>query len=189
MSRFSRRHFNASTPGSANFPPNSGAFFVSTGIITQIAGSGTNYSVAAVNRVFLFPFFLVLDSISLTKISIDVAVIAAGASYNVGIYDFHGNKLIDSGPLSTSVAGVVSSNVNAILTKGFYYLAIACTSATPTIGGLVGVETGSTVNATLFSAINLFATNVLAGGLLPATLGVLTPNLNQPIIPSILFQS
>jgi hypothetical protein len=172
-------------------PQGSGAFFVSTGVTTNNpAPSATNYSAATANRVYAIPFFLPFG-VTLSTVGIGVAAASTAQSFNMAIYDFNKNLVVDSGVLTTTNGGgtLVSAAINATAKKGWYYFAFAATSTTPTVAALDIQNSGSAAPSAVMTQINFFSANTLSGGNMPAALGVLTSISGLARMPIALWRS
>lgn len=145
--------------------------YATTGPPTFVSGNQTDGTANnLVCRSFSIP-----NQITVTKFTATVAVISAGQTFNIGIYDNSGNLVRDSGAMSCGTATQVTSTVSSFtLTPGNTYA--QCVAITDTTCALIGA--GSVAN--ISSAANKNATrdysctNTLAAGAMPPTCG--TPN-------------
>jgi len=113
----------------------------------------------------------------ISKVTVRVNTGNAGETGNFGIYSMAGNRLVDSGALNLAIQATVTSTITPVtLAAGSYYFA---QSATGTNAYVVGF-TANTFIASMTGVFNDNATrvataaNFTSGGVMPATLGVLT---------------
>lgn len=102
----------------------------------------------------------------------------SGKKFGMGLFDAAKNKLLETGALDANSTGVVTTAITAVtLEPGVYYFAWTSDSASTqarifatsgNIGGLMDIRMGTA--------------NASSAGVLPATLGSLTPaGFNTPI--------
>ncbi len=135
------------------------------------AGLAGNITIApAANAVILYAFTLSVPH-SVTKLAWRCGTTAASTT-QAGIYTFAGAIVAnsDTGAVNNSASAVVSSTYGTAISlgAGSYYLAIASTSGTDTY---LGTSTNFGTDAPLSTWRK--ATNVLAAGALPLTLGAI----------------
>lgn len=146
------------------FPP-FGLSVISAGIV----GASTQVRVAQ----FVLPI-----SITVRKITISVTGAGAAAStITVGIYSADGNtKLLDSGTFNGASVTIQTNTITAVtFNPGTYFLAqtVVTSAAIPLASSLANTSMQTIINANVVRIGN--AANVAsAGGVLPATLGVIT---------------
>lgn len=121
--------------------------------------------------------FVLLSSYTIRKVAVDVTALVAASTCSFGIYDVSGNKLIDSTAINSASTGLKSVTLGTpvVLPAGLYYFAQSATAAGVQVPG-----GGTTISAAIFNTwnaggYNAIAANVVSGGVMPATLGVLTP--------------
>ena len=141
------------------------------------------------NQVNVFQFML-LYNITITKITVRCTTGVGGKHANFGIYSAAGAKLLDSGAFdfgtSTTTRNVTITPVS--LTPGVYFFAQSADDSGCTTPGL------QPFSGPLVDMINLNATrigqaaNSTAGGVMPATLGAITPDAVYPAIAFPFFE-
>ena len=181
-----------SAPGAA-FGSGVGAFFVGPGIVDAalIYGSAQWNAVAAniangsltANQVVVYLFEL-FASFTISKATVTATNSAAGTA-SFGIYTAAGAKVLDAGSfVELTGSGIQTNSVNSgtpvTLPPGVYWHAQAgTTSGTMTFvpGVLISAAaTNSLLSMLRANAIRTaIAANAMVGGVLPATLGTLTP--------------
>ena len=179
-----------SVPGAA-FGSGIGAWFLGPGVtdVALIFGS-TNFGQVAVNAangsitanqvaVYLFELYA---AFTISKISSECTDNIGGAHATFGIYSQAGAKLVDGGAFSTLTSPGVQTNIitPVTLTPGVYWFAQAATTGTAAhfFGTNVSAasNTNGMIDALLKNATRVaIAANALNSGILPATLGTLTP--------------
>jgi hypothetical protein len=143
--------------------------------ITQSAGTTASGGAGGTVRCAL----LQIDrAITFTKITINVTAAVNTNKIYLGIYNAAGTSLLVQGTITmTAATGLYVAVVPATtLRPGAYWWAFSTDNVAVTMTG------NNTWNLTDLGVINNnnvawgFATNTLSGGVLPATLGVITPN-------------
>jgi hypothetical protein len=166
----------------------SGAFMIGPGIrsLADVMGASwvpvqsneVNGSLLTAGKLTVYLFQLDV-TLTLTKATVSATSGVFGATSNFGIYSFAGAKLLDTGAFSTVPATTPTNTFTAVTLKpGVYWHAQASSTASPgaTFQGLAAVNDAGNIlpqfvkNTTRAAT----ATNLLAGGVLPATLGALT---------------
>jgi hypothetical protein len=160
-----------------------GSFFVGPGItnlssiyISDTINTGTFNTSANAVQVYLFELEV---EFTVSKVSITSLGNSFSVHANFGIYSFAGNKLVDSGPfVELTGSGVQTKTLSSpvTLSPGTYWLAQA--TDTNTSGSWPAVViTQTTMPAMLSknSTRSALAANSMSGGVLPSTLGTLTP--------------
>lgn len=174
----------------------SGFIFGATGFTNQAnGGSGTAPSTVA-NNVSVVMTELT-SSIAINKVVVSVVANIAAATANFGFYTVDGNtKLLDSGAMSMTNAGVISATLGATVTlkAGVYYFAFACTSASVTVTNHAvnnqAFLTQNNPNRTGANAVlGLKVANALAAGALPTTLGGGFTTTGAGGIPCVMFET
>jgi hypothetical protein len=130
----------------------------------------TNIGAVIANRVYLqrvfVPALIVVNRISYYNVSS-----IASQFWGMGIYSIAGSLLVDSGPVSTSGAGVKGANIASItLTPGMYWLAWTCDSTGPVVRSALMSGNASEIRDENASQ-RAHATNTSTAGQLPSTLG------------------
>lgn len=90
-------------------------------------GSGSAALIGA-NVLWAIPFIVVRD-MTVDRIAIEVAVLAAGASARLGIYNngtnlYPGTLLLDAGTVSVATTGIKTITINQALPKGIYWMVV-----------------------------------------------------------------
>lgn len=168
----------------------SGAYFFGPGItdpaaIFSLLGgnapSGSAAGVLAANVVVVYLFALLAEW-TISKVTTESNDSFGGVTATFGIYDVAGNKVLDAGAFSCLAASGVQVNAIAPVTlpPGLYWHAQATTSTNdPHFPGLIVAAGGHTPAIMAFLLKNATraatAANPLVVGVLPATLGALTP--------------
>jgi hypothetical protein len=134
------------------------------------AGNGTG----AANQVVAFAFFLPhAYSIGHVTTQVDTSG-TGGTTYNVGIYDSNGNKIIDSGAQNGAPASPAqqAAFTNVVLPFGFYYFAYSRSDVSIKLAVYDAQDLGRlySLNATLPGRIG-YAANATVAGAMPVTLG------------------
>jgi hypothetical protein len=161
---------------------NTGGLFLPT-IINPLS-AGTNEVLESTADQVKVIQVVVPYKITVGHITADVSAVSSGQTFNIGVYTAGGAKLIDSGSMSCTSTGAVTSAITAVvLQPGVYYYAYAATS---TACGLNGSGNSSQVwtNANSGAARSAVATYALASGLLPSSLGSLTAS---PVVAPFAF--
>ena len=189
--------------GGAGFGGN-GAYFLGPGITDPASvygvqsweqssvnvGNGT----LVANRLTVYLFEL-LDSFTISKASAIATNNDGGTNGFAGIYDASGNKVLDSGAFAANtILGVQTNSFSPVtLPPGIYYHVQAAdtASAGATFSPGLGISTASSnvvLQTLLKNATRVaFAVNPMVGGVLPATLGALTPFTPSSINGDTLF--
>ena len=137
------------------------------------AQGATNDGIGVNNRVKLFRFFLDA-TITVNSMSFKIQTNIAGKFIGVGVYDTAGNRLIDTGPVSITTAGVKNASCaqTGTLTPGMYWLGWTCDDN--------GASWRSGQQGTDMAAIRdggtgqlAHATNTSTAGQLPSTTGTI----------------
>jgi hypothetical protein len=136
--------------------------------------------VVTANKVTVYLFQLDV-AITISKASVTCTNNTIGPTASFGIYSFSGNKLVDAGSFNLLTSPTVQVNTfsSVTLPPGIYWHAQACTTTgTATFAGIV-VSNGAnndSIPAYVKNATRCAtAANLMSGGVLPATLGALTP--------------
>jgi hypothetical protein len=135
------------------------------------ANSNNSPGVNAVTvTLFVLPF-----NVTVAKVTFTVATLSSGGNINWGIYDINGNKLIDSGAISTTTGGVVTAAItpNVTLPAGLYYTAVSCDNLVCKVPSLSGVPPFDTAMNRSHVRWGV-AANATVSGVLPSTLGTIT---------------
>lgn len=145
------------------------------------AVNGVMVSVA--NQVRFFRFYISFR-LALAFITCEVNTLAAGSTLGVGVYNNDGTILLASGTASSASTGVkrVAMTPSPVdLLPDFYYLAWTNTGNVAQTGLWGNVSTVQDIlNDTGVS--HGTAANASAAGVLPATLGALTPSNLSPLL-------
>lgn len=140
----------------------------------SIYNAGTDVSIPVANQVQVLRVFVPYN-ILVSRMDTKVGTSAGGKFWSAGLYTEDMNTLvIDSGPLSTTIAGFKASTFSPVLVEaGMYWYAWTCDSLTPTVVtgqmNIVGVDIRE--NGTEQYG---HATNTSVAGQLPATMGGFT---------------
>jgi hypothetical protein len=142
---------------------------------TNEQSGGVNGSPATNNVTCVFEFVLPY-TVQIGKVTCRVTTPNAGQTFDVGIYNLSGSKLLSAGGLSGAAGGNVSATFAPVtLPAGIYYMAQAATDTTTL--QVVNVTNNLTpaVN-NIYSASSRMATaaNNATAGVLPTTLGALS---------------
>lgn len=119
------------------------------------------------------------ESITITSVSVFVVTASGTGNDFVGIYSFDGNtKIVDSGPLDGHSASQVIRSLSfpaITIPPGSYWFVWGSDQASA--GSLYGKAAAVAYNALANGISTSFgrAANPIAGGVLPATLGTITP--------------
>jgi len=143
-------------------------YYSTTSFITNAILGGTS------NQLTVYQFKL-LYSIAISRVSIVVTGAQAASTVNFGIYSAAGNKLLDSGGISTASTGAQHNTITTVtLSPGIYYFAQSTSNTSVTVQTLAPA-TLSDVNMLNALSIKVAqAANLTVGGVMPATLGTLT---------------
>lgn len=166
-------------PGITNAGDIYGATFWNQVIVNSANGSSTANQVV----VYLFELF---SSFTISKASLLATNNAGGVHGFAGIYDITGAKILDAGSFQALTGpGIQTNNVNGgtpvTLPPGLYWHAQASDSASGGATFTPGVNITTSVENNVISMFIKNATRVaiaanpLSSGVLPATLGTLTP--------------
>jgi hypothetical protein len=139
------------------------------------------------NQVVVYQFEL-FESITITSATVENTNAVLGPTCSFGIYTQAGVKVVDDGsfvcyPPSTLQTNAVNSGTPVTLPPGVYYHAQAGSSTSPGLSFIPGITVTSSAANVLSSFLKnvssriAIAANPMAGGVLPATLGALTPFL------------
>ena len=112
----------------------------------------TNPGVTA-NTLYALPF-VAHRAITVDRIAIHVATLAAGASARLGIYQagtnlYPGSLLLDAGVVSVATTGVKAITISQALAAGLYWLALVSDGA-PNVRGVAAAFTPVGVKPTAF---------------------------------------
>jgi hypothetical protein len=141
---------------------------------TSIAAS----PIGAANQITAWAF-VVGQTTTISKVLYHVATAAAGKSLSIGLYDQNKDKVLDTGVQSAASTGVKQITVTTVtLEPAVYYLAYT-SDGTPSLSC---IRHDAPVGALMNTIRNLQGTDAGAsvGAVLPATLGTLTSNGNDP---------
>ena len=172
---------NFQSSGGASFDGN-GAYFVGPGFtdlaelyITDTVNAATFNSSANEVQVYLFQLDAeyTISKVSITSIGNSISVHAT-----FGIYSYAGNKLVDGGSfVELTGSGVQTNSITPVtLPPGVYWFAQSTDTSNSGQWPAV-VITNTTLPSMLSANTTRSATagNAASGGVLPATLGTLTP--------------
>lgn len=154
------------------------AGFISAGLNLQDQRPTGTGAGSLANGVRVFKFVLPY-AITLQRVTFNVSSgNTGGTTLTLGIYDSAGTtKLLDSGALTTASAGIVTGTFTPVnLAPGAYWFAHSETSATPQFTTIAAAATNWEA---IVCGTNPFigtAANAAVAGVLPATLGVVTPS-------------
>jgi len=172
---------NFQSSGGASFDGN-GAYFVGTGLtdlaevyISDTVNTATFNSSANAVQIYLFQ----LDAeYTISKVSITSLGNSSSVHATFGIYSYAGNKLVDGGSfVELTGSGVQTNSITPVtLPPGVYWFAQSTDTSTSGQWPAV-VITNTTLPSMLSANTTRSATagNAASGGVLPATLGTLTP--------------
>jgi hypothetical protein len=140
-------------------------------LVPGFPGGRISLPIATVaNAVTALAFHLDRD-FRVSHVGMAITLPEAGSFAYAGIYDEHGNLLVQ-GKFSTDVAGNITIDVTRVWLKpGMYYFAIGAESTTPQALGYLYDDGLITLTQSGVAA------NQIADGALPATLGTITPPL------------
>lgn len=184
-------------------------FFWSNGkteIPAATISSSSNPLVHIANQVLVFQFTL-LASYTIRNIGItSPSGVSVGYHASFGIYDASGNKLIDTGVLSSAnmggFGGYAFSITPVTLSPGVYYFAQTADATTSLWYGIQQTGAGVSIffptwngasvgGGGTFSLLGGVAANASSAGVLPSTLGTISPlNPNSapfPCVPAIVL--
>lgn len=184
-----RNNANTGWVNSAVGAPNLDGFFSGGFPISALGYAVTGGSVSTtINQITAF-LFILNNPITITRVSCNVTALAAASSVNLGIYDRAGNRLLDSGAIASTSTGKKTIAITAItLQPGTYYFA---QSVSNTAVQLTVFQQNSTILDDLVNQNGLVkigqAANLTAGGVMPATLGVITADSIYPNMAAALF--
>ena len=163
-----------------------GSFFYGAGIrdlgvalgMSGAPAANSVNGIATANLVSVYLFELDVAT-TISKASTYCTNNSIGPTATFGVYSLAGAKLVDGGSFTTlNSAGVQTNSFTPVtLQPGTYWHAQACTTNTGACT-FIGIVTGSVGAGALYAknyARACKAANALVGGVLPATLGVLTP--------------
>lgn len=150
----------------------------------------TNGSVSTtIDQITVFQFTL-NSPWTIRTVACNVVTGAASGSFNFGIYNPAGNKLVDSGSLSGVSSNVIVSNTITPVTlpAGSYYFAVSAhvTSNTATAYSLNSTVLESVLNNSGTVKVGQ-AANKTAAGVMPATLGTITTDALFINMPAVFF--
>ncbi len=169
-----------------------GAYFFGPGIISvgemlSLTWSGVPANVTAgvlgPNVVTVYKFLLTSAYI-ISKVTTECTDNTAGQTATFGIYNAAGNKVLDGGSFTTlNSSGIQTNSITPVtLSAGEYWHAQACTYGSSGIHYPgIAVAGGAITNGYVFpfwvknATRAATAANPLVAGVLPATLGTLTP--------------
>jgi len=139
-----------------------------TGCPANATGNSPGINAVTVT-LFVLPF-----NITISHCTFTVGITSAGGNVNWGIYDVNGNKLIDTGPQSTTTGGVFSAVISpaVLLTAGLYYSAVSSDNTVCKFNAFSGVPPFDNAMNTTHVRWGV-AANSTSGGVMPATLGTL----------------
>lgn len=118
--------------------------------------------------------------ITIHKVNVINNVAVAGKHWGVGIYSLDGSKQYVAATFPTDATGLltVTINPNVVLSPGGYIYVVTTDSAA------TGCDFARSSTGANYAAAALSAANPSVAGVLPATLGVLTPGAG-PAFPTI----
>lgn len=156
------------------------ALILGTGTIGSGVSAGQSAGVVAANVVTVYKFTLAIG-MTISKVTTQCTDNLGGSS-TFGIYDATGSKVVDGGAFPNVSAAIVTNNITPVtLSAGVYWHAQAATLGNnPHFPGFV-VSNASIISGNIVpflaqnSVKNGTAANPLVAGVLPATLGVITP--------------
>ena len=122
--------------------------------------------------------FYISEPITVSKVTIFVATVAAGTAASCGIYDTSGNKLVDSGVFTTTAGGTgtgaATNSISAVLLpQGWYY---QCFTSNSLSNGFEYFSGGAANILTMLNKNGVRVGNATAttGGAQNASLGAVT---------------
>lgn len=182
---------NVTISSAASALSGSGAFFLGPGVTDlaliygspnwgQVAVNLQNGSLTA-NQVAVYLFELQVP-FTISKCSTECTDSNAGQHGTFGIYSYSGAKLVDGGQFVTLNSSGIQTNtfIPVTLPAGTYWFAQAATNGTAQHFFGQNVSSASNTNGMLSTLLKnstraAIAANALSAGVLPATLGTLTP--------------
>ena len=168
---------NLQAKGGGNFSTSGQVGFWGPGIVSALGTSSSGGSVSTTaNQITVFQF--VLESTwTISSASVYVENNVAGQTMNFGFYTLAGDLLLDTGPISIAVTGLVKATFTPVkLPAGVYYFAqSATTGASIRTFAFPSVSEQETImnQAGNYLAVAQ-AANPTVAGVMPATLGTLT---------------
>jgi len=183
-----------SATGAAAFNTSGQGFFLGAQSYAPVQ-ENSGITLATANQVVAVQLMLPF-AITISKVSLYVVTGSGSGFMCAGLYSADGNtKLIDAGTnafdVHTNSQALRSNNITPVtLQPGTYWFAVGDTVASS--GSVVGHNLYTWL-ANLFNAnVTRFGTaaNAISGGVMPSTLGAITPftNITAVAVPAVLFQ-
>ena len=159
-----------------------------TPIITRATMSAGTYVAGS----YYFTIVPVRRSVTLDRIQAEVTTLAAGGSFQRGIYDAHPttgnprNLLVQSGNLSAAATGTVSATISVTLSPGIYFLTLqqsAAASFRNIVSGTIDPGRDATMLTTSFGCLQ--QTGTYTAGSMTATASgspAISPAANPPLV-------
>ncbi len=154
------------------------------GTIWAPAIGGTTQTIVVANDVAVYQFVLPFRSV-VRNITFNVNTLEAGKFAGIGLYDKDGNRLVHSGAVSVAGTGNKSTAVTAVtLEPGVYFHAWTADGTTVALFAVAAVSNGTAgaMSAIVVPAKIGIAANPGVAGVLPATLGIITPNITLNLL-------
>lgn len=172
-----------SASGGGSFGTAGAVGFWGPGMLTLFGTTNNGGSVSTTsNQVTVFQFILESEWV-ISTVSFYSENASNGNSFSFGIYDYDGNKLLDSGAMSIAgPTGVKTATITpVILSPGIYYFAQSATSGTTTRVTVLPdtVEQEAVMNQGSRSVVIGQAANATFAGIMPATLGAISADTLQ----------
>lgn len=186
---FSQISGSLATSQLPNLFPTAGVGFFWAGTGPSYPITNSNSTVVTVANQVRVVQTIVPYGITVRKITIGVVALNAAQTGTVGVYDSSGNRLIDSGTFSLAAVATLTNTLGSPVTlaPGVYYIAYSQTDATTakiqTLLNPAIIQPVFTNNVPRMGT----AANSVSGGVMPATLGVVTAASN--FIPLVLFET
>jgi hypothetical protein len=144
--------------------------------------TGIGAFIGTVNQLLVVQFVLPV-AITVNNIIITIANAVAASKTAVGVYSSSGNKLVAADNIDSSTTGTkVTSVTSTVLTPGVYYLAQCASSLSVTADSIIYNSDLVTMRNSGTVKRSGSAANPMVSGVLPSTLGTITPAAVFPIL-------
>jgi|SRR5579872_1915917 len=157
-------------------------YFMGTGIVEDVipvlSVCSTSETIITTPDEVRVQQFVLESTWVISAVGVTITGTDASQTCTFGIYSAAGNKLVDSGAFSAVSMGYLENTLGSPVTlpPGVYYFAQSATGSNPRVPGI-----GTNIQSSLIGMLNGtntyngIAANSASGGVLPSTLGVLTP--------------
>lgn len=175
--------FHVDTGGGGISTPGAG-WFIGPGIFQPVnVNPGSGASVTSADNVVRFLSFVLPISVTIRTCTVRLTAGLGSQVVGVGIYDINGNAVLRTSFTLTTTSPVTNTFSPVTLPAGVYFLAQSANPGPTTscISVVVSTDAYPVINAVNPSYGH--AANVMSAGVMPATLGALTGDTANSVVP------